>query len=153
MLYACGRQVGTPRHTLSGKAGLLPGAMANERSLFDKISELNAGGKPSVAHCVEWLREQGLTREGHSLQPDPARDPSGLLDAHNRTTLGVPSHRRQAWRMRKPERDLLQKRYRDEHAKPQFSCGSKSIRRFWSTAGAKSLPDIAVPGSTSTQNT
>src|SRR4051812_10251423 len=105
--------------------------MMPEHTLFERIAQLNDGGvfmgarlpnwQPSVAHCVEWLKEQGLTREGRSLKPNPARDPSGLLDAHNQTALGVPSHRRQAWRMRKADRDLLQKRYRDEHGRPQLS--------------------------------
>jgi hypothetical protein len=102
-----------------------------EHTLFDRIAQLNDGGvfmgvrlpnwQPSVAHCVEWLKDQDLTRDGHSLKADPARDPFGLLDAHNQTTLGVPSHRRQAWRMRKADRDLRQTQYRDEHGKSQLS--------------------------------
>ncbi len=105
--------------------------MTPEQSLFEKISQLNAGGvfmgaklprwQPSVADCVQWLREAGLTMEGHSLQPDPLRDPAGLLDLNNRRMLGIPSHRRQAGRLRKAERDALQKRYRELHGKDQVS--------------------------------
>ena len=50
----------------------------------------------SMADCVEWLKEKGLTAEGHSLKTDPARDPFGRLNEHNQMAFGVPSHRRQA---------------------------------------------------------
>ncbi len=85
--------------------------------------------QPSVADCVEWLKEKGLTEKGHSLKTDPARDPLGRLNEHNQMAFGVPSHRRLAGRMRKADRDLLQKRYRDEHGKPQFP--PDMLERLW----------------------
>ncbi|MDQ2946388.1 MAG: hypothetical protein M3Y27_10675 [Acidobacteriota bacterium] len=80
-----------------------------------------------MADCVLWLREAGLARDGHSLQPDPARDPAGLLDIGNPQVLGIPSHR--AGRMRKANRDLLQQRYRNEHGKPQPS--AEALNNLW----------------------
>jgi hypothetical protein len=101
--------------------------MSPEDSIFEKIAQLGSGATlmgvrlprrhPSVADCVQWLRHEGLTRDGHSLQPDPARDPAGLLDVGHPEVLGVPSHR--AGRIRKADRDLLQQRYRAERAKAQ----------------------------------
>jgi hypothetical protein len=111
--------------------------MAPEDSIFEKIAQLGSGAtlmgvhlprrQPSVADCVQWLRHEGLTRDGHSLQPDPARDPAGLLDVGNPQVLGVPSHR--AGRMRKADRDLLQQRYRAERGKPQPS--AEALNNLW----------------------
>ena len=80
-----------------------------------------------MADCVQWLRHEGLTRDGHSLQPDPTRDSAGLLDVGHPQVLGVPSHR--AGRMRKAYRDLLQQRYRAERGKPQPS--AEALNNLW----------------------
>jgi hypothetical protein len=76
--------------------------MPAEVSIFEKIAQLGANAgpmgvslrrwQPSVADCVLWLREAGLARDGHSLQPDPARDPAGLLDIGNPQVLGIPTY-------------------------------------------------------------
>jgi len=77
--------------------------MAPEDSIFEKIALLEVGAtlmgvrlprwQPSVADCVQWLRHEGLTRDGHSLQRDPARDPAGLLDIGNPQVLGISERR------------------------------------------------------------
>lgn len=111
--------------------------MSDAISIFDRIAQLgsNAGfmgvrlprWQPSVADCVQWLRREGLTRDGHSLKPDPKRDPEGLLDFRNPRVLGVPSHR--AERIRKPDRDLLQQRYQEQGRNPKPS--AEALNSLW----------------------
>lgn len=109
--------------------------MAATTSIFDRITQLGAGvtvmgvrlplWQPSVADCVLWLQREGLTRDGHSLQPDPRRDPEGHLS--NPRVLGVPSHR--AERTRKADRDRLQKLYIDQGR--NFKLSGEGLNRLW----------------------
>jgi hypothetical protein len=111
--------------------------MPAEVSIFEKIAQLGAnagpGGvrlprwQPSVADCVLWLREAGLTRDGHSLQPDPRRDPEGLLAPNNPLVLGVPSHR--AERRRKTDLDFLKNQYKDRGRNPQPA--GEALNNLW----------------------
>jgi hypothetical protein len=106
-------------------------------SIFDRIAQLGSDAKmmgrrltrwqPSVADCVLWLGQQGLTRDGRSLRPDPGRDPEGLLDLHNPRVLGVACHR--AERMRKADRDLLQKRHKEQGSGSKPS--AEALNNLW----------------------
>jgi hypothetical protein len=111
--------------------------MSAENSIFEKIAQLGSISfsrgvrlprwQPSVADCVRWLQQEGLTRDGHSLKPDPRRDPEGFLDLSNPRVLGVPSHR--AERIRKADRDLLQKLYKEQGRNSKLS--GEGLNRLW----------------------
>jgi len=90
--------------------------MPSKSSIFERIAGLAASSgfrlsrwQPSVADCVRWLHEEGLTRDGHSLQADAKRDPEGLLDLGNPRVLGVPSHRVE--KRRKSDLAVLKNQY------------------------------------------
>src|SRR4051794_26683392 len=111
--------------------------MAAAISIFDRITQLGSDARtiglrlprwqPSVADCVSWLPQAGLTKDAHSLQHDRRRDPEGLLEVDNPVVLGVPSHR--AERTRKAYRDLLQKHYKEQGRNPQPS--GEALNSLW----------------------
>ncbi len=80
-----------------------------------------------MEHCVDWLEKEDLTRAARPYQPDPSRDPAGLLGSGNPVAYGI--SRRRAERRRKAELDDLKQQSKEQGQGQQPS--AETMDRLW----------------------